>query len=163
MRIIQRNLFYRNEFHDNDDGNWLRERNTWFKKCTLLKNICWHILTIAEELGKYTGKIYLFFIGRFICDYLVSYLGHSLVGGLYPSAKVQSVYSTTQADWAIFCRIRIIFLWIGGCCLYIFSKNFLDLAHRVLIIDGICYYQVALDNKQVHHCLTAVTLWESMW
>ena len=28
------------------------------------------------------------------------YQGYSLVGG-YPSAEMQSVYSTAQADWAI--------------------------------------------------------------
>ena len=33
-------------------------------------------------------------------DCLVSYAGHSL-GGSYPSAEVQSVYSTAPADWAI--------------------------------------------------------------
>ena len=34
-------------------------------------------------------------------DCLVSYLGHSLVGGgAYPSAEKQSVYSPAQADWA---------------------------------------------------------------
>ena len=34
-------------------------------------------------------------------DCLVSYAGHSLVGGgSYPSAEVQSVYSTAPADWA---------------------------------------------------------------
>ena len=32
-------------------------------------------------------------------DCLVSYPGHSL-GGSYPSAEVQSVYSTAPADWA---------------------------------------------------------------
>ena len=34
-------------------------------------------------------------------DCLVSYPGHSLGGGSYPSAEVQSVYSTAPADWAI--------------------------------------------------------------
>ena len=34
-------------------------------------------------------------------DCLVSYPGHSL-GGSYPSAEVQSVYSTAPADWATF-------------------------------------------------------------
>ena len=33
-------------------------------------------------------------------DYLVSYPGHSL-GGSYPSAEVESVYSTAPVDWAI--------------------------------------------------------------
>ena len=33
-------------------------------------------------------------------DCLVSYSGHSLVGGSYPSAEKQSVYSTAPADWA---------------------------------------------------------------
>ncbi len=33
-------------------------------------------------------------------DCLVSYLGHSLGGGSYPSSEVQSVYSTAPADWA---------------------------------------------------------------
>ena len=31
---------------------------------------------------------------------LVSYPGHSLVGWSYPSAEMQSVYSTAPADWA---------------------------------------------------------------
>ena len=40
-------------------------------------------------------------------DCLVSYPGHSL-GGSYPSAEVQSVYSTAPADWAIlfYCLLR---------------------------------------------------------
>ena len=33
-------------------------------------------------------------------DCLVLYPGHSLGGGSYPSAEVQSVYSTAPADWA---------------------------------------------------------------
>ena len=35
-------------------------------------------------------------------DCLVSYPGHSLVGGSYPSAEKQSVYSTASFDWANF-------------------------------------------------------------
>ena len=34
-------------------------------------------------------------------DCLVSDTGHSLGGGPYPSAEVQSVYSIAPADWAI--------------------------------------------------------------
>ena len=34
-------------------------------------------------------------------DRLVSYPGHSLRVGSYPSAEVQLVYSTAPADWAI--------------------------------------------------------------
>ena len=34
-------------------------------------------------------------------DSLVSYPGHSLAGS-YPSAEMQSVYSTAPADWAIY-------------------------------------------------------------
>ena len=42
-------------------------------------------------------------------DCLVSYPGHSLRGGgLTPSAKVHSVYSTAPADWASVC----IYFWI---------------------------------------------------
>ena len=33
-------------------------------------------------------------------DCLVSYPGHSLVGGSYPSAEWQSVYFTAPANWA---------------------------------------------------------------
>ena len=33
-------------------------------------------------------------------DCLVSYPGHSLGRGSYPSAEVQSVYSTAPANWA---------------------------------------------------------------
>ena len=40
-------------------------------------------------------------------DCLVSYPGHSL-GGSYPSAKVQSVYSTAPADWA---NIYLIYMY----------------------------------------------------
>ena len=36
--------------------------------------------------------------GTFLSDCLVSYPGHSL--GSYPSAEVQSVYSTAPANWA---------------------------------------------------------------
>ena len=35
-------------------------------------------------------------------DCLVSYPGHMLGWGSYPSAEKQSVYSTAPADWAIF-------------------------------------------------------------
>ena len=34
-------------------------------------------------------------------DYLVSYTGHSLRGGSYPSSGMQSVYSTVPSKWAI--------------------------------------------------------------
>ena len=34
-------------------------------------------------------------------DCLVSYTGHSLVEGYYPSAEMQSVYSTAPANWAM--------------------------------------------------------------
>ena len=33
-------------------------------------------------------------------DCLVSYLGHLLGSGSYPSAEVQSMYFTAPADWA---------------------------------------------------------------
>ena len=33
-------------------------------------------------------------------DRLVSYSGHSLGGGSYPSAEAQSVFSTAPVDWA---------------------------------------------------------------
>ena len=36
-------------------------------------------------------------------DCLVSYPVHSLVGGSYPSAEKQSVYSTAPADWENHC------------------------------------------------------------
>ena len=39
-------------------------------------------------------------IGTSPSDYLVSYLGHSLWRS-YPSAEVQSVYSTAPDNWAI--------------------------------------------------------------
>ena len=39
-------------------------------------------------------------------DCLVSYPGHSLWGGSYPSAEVQSEYSTAPADWAIFSLVK---------------------------------------------------------
>ncbi len=44
-------------------------------------------------------------------DCSVLYPGHSLRGGAYPSADVQSVYSTAPANWAI---ILFISLEFGG-------------------------------------------------
>ena len=38
--------------------------------------------------------------GASVSDCLVSYPGHSLVEGSYPSAEIQSVYSVAPADWA---------------------------------------------------------------
>ena len=43
-------------------------------------------------------------------DCLVSYPGHSL-GGYYPSAEKQSVYSTDPADWAMV-DIRLVYIYI---------------------------------------------------
>ena len=40
--------------------------------------------------------------GTSTSDCLVSYPGHSLEGGSYPSAEKQSVYSTAPVDWAMF-------------------------------------------------------------
>ena len=39
--------------------------------------------------------------GTLQSDCSMSYPGHTLVGGSYSSAEKQSLYSTTQADWAI--------------------------------------------------------------
>ena len=33
-------------------------------------------------------------------DCLISYPGHSLAGGVLPSAKMQPIFSTTSANWA---------------------------------------------------------------
>ena len=41
-------------------------------------------------------------------DYLMSYPGYSLGGVSYPSAEVQSVYSTAPADWAVHVIIIIL-------------------------------------------------------
>ena len=38
-------------------------------------------------------------------DGLVSYAGHSLGGGSYPSTEVQSEYSTTPPTGQYFCRL----------------------------------------------------------
>ena len=38
-------------------------------------------------------------------DFLVSYPEHSLDG--YPSAEMQSLYSTVQADWAVLMRKKL--------------------------------------------------------
>ena len=45
-------------------------------------------------------------------DCLVTYPGHSLGGGSYPSAEVQSVYSTAPSDWAmILCKLSNSSIW----------------------------------------------------
>ena len=43
-------------------------------------------------------------IGASPSDYLVSYPGHSLEKESYPSAEMQSVYSTAPADWDTWTR-----------------------------------------------------------
>ena len=45
-------------------------------------------------------------------DCLVSYPGHSLGGGSYPSAEMQVVYSTSPVDWATDFFIKLISLFI---------------------------------------------------
>ena len=45
-------------------------------------------------------------------DCLVSYLGHSL-GGSYPSAELQSVYSTAPANWATFSECSYVCVIVG--------------------------------------------------
>ena len=40
-------------------------------------------------------------------DYLVSYVGHSLVVVSYPYADVQSVYSTSKTDWVSTLRVNV--------------------------------------------------------
>ena len=52
--------------------------------------------------------------------------GHSL-GEPYPSAEVESVYSTAPADWAIICKF---FLWTIG---------FGSVSSRVIPLNGISY------------------------
>ena len=44
-------------------------------------------------------------------DCLISYPGHSL-GGCYPSAEVQSVYSTAAADWGSHEEARKYYIYI---------------------------------------------------
>ena len=44
-------------------------------------------------------------------DCLVSYPGHSLVGGSCPSAKNQSVYSTTPDDWETSLEFELTVTW----------------------------------------------------
>ena len=50
---------------------------------------------------------------------LVSYPGHSWVGGSYPAAEVQSAYSTAPADWA---RYDMDFAFFIKNC-YVLHKN----------------------------------------
>ena len=39
--------------------------------------------------------------GALPSEFLMSYSGHSLEGGSYSSAEMQSVYSTAPVDWAV--------------------------------------------------------------
>ena len=43
-------------------------------------------------------------------DSFVSYPGHSMRGGSYPSEEVQSVYSTALADWANQFMVQVLVL-----------------------------------------------------
>ena len=56
-------------------------------------------------------------------DCLVSYSGHSMMGGSYPSAEKQSVYSTAPADWAniYVCACVYIYIYVYiYVCIYIY-------------------------------------------
>ena len=55
-------------------------------------------LRVREDLGAMVMKGYTIFPETPYSDCLVSYLGHSL-GGSYPFAEMESVYSTAPADW----------------------------------------------------------------
>ena len=63
-------------------------------------------------------------------DWLMSYSGHSLVES-YPSAEMQSVYSTETTDWAymVLCHIQdgaLVgwFLWHLSTCRFFKAKSF---------------------------------------
>ena len=70
-------------------------------------------------------------------DYLVSCPGHSFGWGSYPSAEVQSVYSTAPADWAIYVtnhhvRLHYIWqIWFNQSQLMIYNMK---LSHELVII-----------------------------
>ena len=49
-------------------------------------------------------------------DCLMSYPGHSLGRGSYPSAEMQSVYSTTPANWTAECMHIMVCAWL---CAYV--------------------------------------------
>ena len=48
-------------------------------------------------------------------DCFVSYRGHSLRRGSYPSAEMQLVYSTAPADWVIVIWVHILSTFISHC------------------------------------------------
>ena len=69
-------------------------------------------------------------------DCLVSYAGHSLGGGSYPSAEKQSVYSIAPADWAITSMVVFEVLW--------WPSEEMDTVTRVQILDkSVCISHIA--------------------
>ena len=103
---------------------------------------------------------------------LVSYTGHSLGGGSYPTAEVQSVYSTAPADWIIrFNKIglrAIIFAAIIRYSVFILRVNFLAMSRssnvqfrrislEVTILLFFCYFAC------FHCCLLLLTVLISLF
>ena len=80
-------------------------------------------------------------------DCLVSYRGHSLGGGSYPSAEVQSVYSTAPADWAFF---------VGVVCSIMLETI---LCHHFLFCSGDNFGQLSISSS--FSCYVEYWVWNA--
>ena len=76
-------------------------------------------------------------------DCLVSYPGHSSGGGSYPSAEVQSVYSTAPADWA-------------NCILDKYQKHYIYIYIYIYISQK--SFLVLVQNSPMRKCLHYCTM-----
>ena len=77
-------------------------------------------------------------------DCFVSYLGHSLGEGFYPSAEKQSVYSTAPADGTVYFQGSIEFFFLIVCSFYLSTIICLHIGiYQVQIIHIIILFQLA--------------------
>ena len=105
-------------------------------------------------------------------DCLVSYAGHSL-GGSYPSAKKQSVYSIAPADWVILClcvyNMSMYNVCTGACmCVYnvkvrvvsAYVHNMWVLRMRVRVCVCVCVCECIMC---VNHCICIMYVYVYAW
>ena len=75
--------------------------------------------------------------GASLSDCLASYLGHSLgMGGFYPSAEMQSMYSTASADQAVSSKRMSVSKYKQK--INVFSRVIHNIIHLIIVVTFAC-------------------------
>ena len=92
--------------------------------------------------------------GTSLSGCLVSYLGHSL-GVSYPIAEMQSVYSTTPADWAMYAYVFVYVCVLDGNNTRMLRAVFEVTLHKAAVVRPLTSHLTNFKepmNKTCRHC-----------